>query len=117
MSNEQVLLAMVINRLKLLLDMHEELKSKWSAEITELILLGEGVLIATPENRTTDGQYVLTLDTTDEVVILYEILHGETRLRDYNDQQLRGLRYRLDCLYDSLRPTQINPPEVHDDNA
>ena len=56
MSNEQVILEMVINRLDQLLEGSQELKAKWSAEITEIILLGKGVLVATPQGRQ-DGKW------------------------------------------------------------
>ena len=49
MSNEEVVLKMLINRLEQLLELVPEFKEKWNAEITELIHLGKGVIVETPE--------------------------------------------------------------------
>src|ERR1700730_15226577 len=93
MSNEQVILEMVINRLAQLLEGSQELKAKWSAEITEIILLGKGVLVATPQGRQ-DGKWALYLDD-EESLMLYDILNHNSSVYDYHLNTLAPIIVQL----------------------
>jgi hypothetical protein len=120
MSNEQVVLEMVINRLRLLLEAHEELKAKWSAEITEIILLGKGVLIATPENKTTDGKWLLSL--SDEELDMLSNMFWQDSLHqgdfDRGLTQLFGERIGLlfEIMAGEAQDETYDDPDADDDD-
>jgi hypothetical protein len=109
MSNEEVVLKMLVNRLEQLLEAHEDLR-KWSAEITEIIHLGKGVLIEAPEPRVGQpvaamsrdpysGEWMLPL--SDEMV---DRLYNSTAFDDWSRTLRNEIEDRIATLYDLVFP-------------
>jgi hypothetical protein len=102
MSNEEVVLNMVINRLKQLLEANESLRSVWSAEITEIILLGQGVLVATPESKTADGRWILAL-SGDELDMLSNMFWQDSMdRRDFGREIWEPMGRRIGVLFEEM---------------
>jgi hypothetical protein len=125
MSNEQVVLNMVINRLKQLLELNESLRTVWSAEITEIILLGEGVLTPTPERRDIqaideNGMWLLRLEN-DQLTAIYEMICADgPSIWDYPRTFRNALSERINDLYDNIREDRYegdDNPDPDDDDV
>jgi hypothetical protein len=112
MSNEEVVLKMLVNRLEQMLELIPELKTKWEHEITEIIHLGKGVIVETPEppagrpdptlagayEQDLNGSWHLPLDE-DMVQLLYNTNFV------WNDRHVRNeLGERVNTLYSTVYP-------------
>lgn len=114
MSNEEVVLQMVVNRLNLLLEGSQELKSKWNAEITEIILLGSGVAVSSGLfERTLDGKWLLPV-SIDELSCLASIVEGENSYEDFTAVLTVPLTRRISDLLDQA---QIQGPDGDQDEG
>ncbi len=115
MSNEEVVLQMVVNRLGLLLEAHEELRAKWSAEITEIILLGKGVLSPPSKTQTADGKWLLKLDD-EEVERLCDVLTRNSYVEDYRQSMWNSLVEQLALMVPQTEePGEEGPEDEGDD--
>lgn len=87
MSNEQVILEMIVNRITQLLE-NEDLKSKWGAELTEIMLLGQGVIIDDGLHdgfeRGKDGRWILPLNEP-EINFLVDLINGSINIDDFDE--------------------------------
>jgi hypothetical protein len=102
MSNEQVILEMVINRLDQLLEGSQELKAKWSAEITEIILLGKGVLVAPTGGYRQDGKWLLELDN-DQLDMLSNMFWQDSMdRRDFGREIWESMAQRIGVLFEQM---------------
>jgi hypothetical protein len=102
MSNEQVILEMVINRLDQLLEGSQELKAKWSAEITEIILLGKGVLVAPTGGYRQDGKWLLELDNNQLDMLSNMFWQDNMDRRDFGREIWESMAQRIGVLFEQM---------------
>lgn len=103
MSNEEVILQMVVNRLSLLLEGSQELRSKWNAEITEIILLGSGVAVSSGLfERTLDGKWLLPVSFED-IDCLSRILNADANFEDFASSLTTPFVDRVNNLMDQAQ--------------
>jgi hypothetical protein len=109
MSNEEVLLKMVINRLRLLLEGSETLKSQWGAEITEIILLGDGVEVSDGfQHQAPDGRWIFNL-LDIEAHFLYDIVRGESYAEDWDQELVSRLTTKLGQIFADAQNVGYDP--------
>lgn len=111
MSNEEVVLKMVVNRIVQLLE-NESLKSTWGAELTEIVLLGQGVLtpldVTGKYERTEDGRWKLFANE-NEIQMMSDVLSENISVEDCEQEQIQPLIGRLNDLLVEAYRVQTRP--------
>lgn len=116
MSNEEVVLKMVLNRLQQLLEGSEEFKSKWGAEITEIIMLGSGVLVSSGLfERNPQDEWLLPLNQ-DKIDLLSDILNQAAVEGYAGHPELEPLRAQVNDLFDQAINQELTRREPDDDD-
>lgn len=126
MSNEEVILKMLVNRLEQLLEAHEDLKSKWSAELTEIIHLGKGVIVEATHiisrgpDPTSAGAYEQDYNGSWHLPItreMVELLYNTSYSVDVMGRGVRDdLEERIQSLMDVSAPSDVDDDDYEPDD-